>query len=41
MRKTIDVIISTFCIENHFLLLHKDKDFEPMETHLKLKTVVP
>ena len=27
IRKTIDVIIATFCIENDFALLHCDKDF--------------
>jgi predicted nucleic acid-binding protein len=37
IRKTIDVIIATFCIENNFTLLHNDKDFEPFEIYLKLK----
>ncbi|WP_449189892.1 type II toxin-antitoxin system VapC family toxin [Treponema lecithinolyticum] len=36
VRKTIDVIIATFCIENGFPLLHNDKDFEPMEKTLGL-----
>jgi predicted nucleic acid-binding protein len=40
IRKTIDVIICTFCIENELLLLHNDKDFLPLEKHLGLKTVV-
>ncbi len=31
VRKTIDVIIATFCIENNFTLLHKKKDFIPFE----------
>ncbi|ODS34128.1 MAG: Ribonuclease VapC15 [Candidatus Scalindua rubra] len=39
VRKTIDVIIGTFCIHYNFSLLHDDKDFEPLEKHLKLKTV--
>lgn len=39
IRKTIDVLIATFCIENDFTLLHGDKDFEPMEKYLGLKTV--
>jgi predicted nucleic acid-binding protein len=30
IRKTIDIIIGTFCIENQFKLLHNDRDFEPM-----------
>lgn len=37
VRKTIDVMIATFCIENDFTLLHNDKDFDPFEKHLKLK----
>lgn len=39
VRKTINVLIGTFCIQNHILLLHGDRDFEPMEKHLKLRTV--
>ena len=39
VRKTIDVMIGTFCIHNDISLLHSDKDFEPMQTYLKLKTV--
>ncbi len=39
VRKTIDTIIATFCIENNFTLLHNDKDFLPFEKHLKLKVV--
>jgi predicted nucleic acid-binding protein len=34
------VMIGTFCIHNNMSLLHCDKDFEPMEEYLKLKTVV-
>ena len=37
VRKTIDVIIATFCIENGFELLHNDRDFDPMEDLLGLK----
>ena len=37
IRKTIDVIIATFCIENDIVLLHNDKDFIPFEKHLGLK----
>lgn len=37
VRKTIDSMIATFCIENKLTLLHNDKDFEPFEKHLKLK----
>lgn len=40
IRKTIDIIIGTFCIENEFILLHNDKDFFPLEKHLGLKSVI-
>ena len=30
IRKTVDLIIGTFCIENEIELLHNDRDFEPM-----------
>jgi predicted nucleic acid-binding protein len=37
IRKTADLIIGTFCIEYGHVLLHDDRDFEPMERHLGLK----
>ncbi len=37
VRKTIDVIIGTYCIENNLHLLHDDRDFVPMEGILYLK----
>ena len=40
VRKTIDVLIGTYCILNDCLLLHSDKDFETMRQHLLLKTVI-
>jgi predicted nucleic acid-binding protein len=39
IRKTIDLIIGTFCIERGHTLLHSDRDFEPMERLLGLQTV--
>lgn len=39
IRKTIDTIIGTFCIEKGFKLLHNDRDFDPMEQHLGLLVV--
>ena len=36
IRKTIDIVIGTFCIENNFKLLHADRDFEPMTEYLGL-----
>lgn len=41
VRKTIDVMIGTFCIHHHLSLLHDDRDFDPMERLLKLKTITP
>jgi predicted nucleic acid-binding protein len=35
-RKTVDLIIGTFCIERGHALLHDDRDFAPMEKHLGL-----
>ena len=37
VRKTIDSMIATFCIENKLTLLHNDKDFDPFVKFLKLK----
>ena len=37
IRKTVDVIIGTFCIEHDLPLMHNDRDFEPMEKHLGLR----
>jgi hypothetical protein len=31
IRKTIDLLIGTFCIERGCRLLHDDRDFDPME----------
>jgi predicted nucleic acid-binding protein len=39
VRKTIDMMIGTFCIENNIQLLHNDRDFKPMEK-LGLKSVL-
>lgn len=39
VRKTIDVMIGTFCIHHRFALLHEDRDFDPMVKHLGLVVV--
>jgi predicted nucleic acid-binding protein len=39
IRKTIDIIIGTFCIVENITLLHDDRDFDPMMEHLSLKTI--
>ncbi|MES9828415.1 MAG: PIN domain nuclease [Candidatus Thiodiazotropha sp.] len=36
IRKTADVIIATFCIEQKLPLLFSDKDFKPFVKHLGL-----
>jgi predicted nucleic acid-binding protein len=36
IRKTIDLLIGTWCIENGTPLLHNDSDFRPMARHLGL-----
>ena len=39
IRKTADVIIATYCIENKIPLLFSDKDFVPFVDNLRLKSV--
>ena len=39
VRKTIDMLIATFCMENGHRLLHRDRDFDPIKKHLGLETV--
>ncbi len=36
VRKTIDMVIGTFCIVGSHVLLHDDRDFGPMADHLGL-----
>ena len=36
VRKTIDMVIGTFCLVGGHTLLHDDPDFEPLTTHLGL-----
>jgi predicted nucleic acid-binding protein len=40
VRKTIDSIIATRCIESGYELLHDDRDFDPFVKHLDLPVVV-
>jgi predicted nucleic acid-binding protein len=40
VRKTIDTVIATRCIESGYALLHNDKDFDPFVKHLGLRVVV-
>lgn len=41
VRKTIDVMIGTFCIHHRLPLLHDDRDFEPIVKHLGLEIIKP
>jgi predicted nucleic acid-binding protein len=41
VRKSIDCIIATFCIEEGYQLLHRDRDFDPFETYLALRVLHP
>ena len=41
VRKTIDIIIATFCIIEELTLLHDDRDFDPMASHFPLKVFLP
>ena len=40
VRKTIDTLIATHCIENGLRLLYSDRDFDPFVKHLGLRTAL-
>lgn len=40
IRKTIDTLIATRCIESGLELLHDDRDFDPFVKYLGLRSVV-
>lgn len=40
VRKTMDCLIATFCIQNNLPLLYSDKDFDVFSKHLGLKAVL-
>jgi len=41
VRKTIDTVIATRCIENRLPLLYSDRDFDPFVEHLGLRSALP
>jgi len=41
VRKTIDTLIATYCIENGHALLFSDRDFDPFVRHLGLRSAPP
>ncbi len=40
IRKTIDTVIATRCIESGFILLYSDRDFDPFVHHLGLRSAL-
>jgi predicted nucleic acid-binding protein len=41
VRKTIDTLIATRCIESGLILLYSDRDFDPFVEHLGLRSAMP
>jgi hypothetical protein len=41
VRKTIDTLIATCCIESGLSLLYADRDFDPFVRHLGLRSALP
>ncbi|MEQ1661179.1 MAG: PIN domain nuclease [Thiobacillus sp.] len=41
VRKTIDTVIATRCIESGLYLLYSDRDFDPFVEHLGLRSALP
>ncbi len=41
VRKTIDTLIATRCIEDDLTLLFSDRDYDPFVQHLGLKSAIP
>lgn len=39
VRKTVDMVIATFCISHNLSLLHNDRDFTPMSKYLGLRVM--
>lgn len=40
VRKTIDTMIATFCIEKNYALLYSDRDFEPFVERLGMRSAM-
>ena len=41
VRKTVDTVIATRCIESRLSLLYSDRDFDPFVEHLGLRSALP
>ncbi len=40
VRKTVDTVIATRCIESGYTLLYSDRDFDPFVEHLGLRSAL-
>lgn len=40
VRKAIDTLIATYCMENRLSLLYSDRDFDPFVEHLGLRSAL-
>ena len=40
IRKTADVIVATYCLDEGHLLLYSDSDFDPFVEHLSLRSAI-
>ena len=40
VRKTIDTLIATRCIQSGFTMLYSDRDFDPFVQHLELRSAL-
>jgi predicted nucleic acid-binding protein len=40
IRKTIDTVIATRCIQDNYRLLYSDRDFDPFVVHLGLRSAL-
>ena len=41
MRKIVDLLIASFCIQEQHALLHHDRDFDPFEEFMGLTVIYP
>jgi len=41
VRKTIDCLIATFCLEHGHVLLHRERDFDAFEQGLGMRVIHP
>jgi predicted nucleic acid-binding protein len=41
VRKTIDTVIATRCLQSGYTLLYSDRDFDPFVAHLGLRSAMP